>query len=400
MSVGSPGFNGDRLREARVARGLSGVDLSKMLGVSRGLISQYEKGDASPSPDKLYLLANWLRVPVDFFLLPGRNYEVEQVFYRSLAAATKASRERADKHLYWLADLYYYLAQFVSFPDVDIPDFSPRKRVDFLTRMPASDVEDAAEETRRAWNLGDGPISNVAWLLENKGIIATRGVLETEAIDAFSAWPDGRPCLFLGADKDSAARSRFDAAHELGHAVLHRDVPRSQFADGRKHPIIEWEANRFASAFLLPASSFPMDLPAPTLQAMQNAKPRWVASIGVMIYRLAELEAIPADEVTRLWLARSRRGWQKSEPLDTTIPTEEPRALSNALRLVVDQGVKSKEQVLREFARNAEDIESLAGLPSAYFGDQPSPIRLRDRTPTVGSRQASERAELLLLKPN
>lgn len=400
MSVGSPGFSGKRLREAREARGLSGVDLCEILGVSRGLISQYENGDASPSPDKLYLLATALGVPVDFFLMPDRQYDIDQIFYRSLAAATKASREKARTRLLWLADLYTYLNELVTFPDVEIPDFSPPDRTDFLTRIAPSQIEAAAEDTRRAWKLGDGPISNVAWLLENKGMIGTRGVLETEAIDSFSAWPLGRPCVVLGADKDSAARSRFDAAHELGHAVLHRSVPRGQFTDGRKHPIIEWEANRFASAFLLPASSFPMDLPSPTLQAMQNAKPRWVVSVGAMIYRLGELEAIPGDETRRLWLARSRRGWHRSEPLDDTLPVEQPRALSNALNLVVDRDVRSKEQILREFSLRAEDIESLAGLPTGFFGDQPSPIRLRERVSPVATRSGGEKAEIVRLRQN
>lgn len=399
MPVGSPGFNGNRLREAREARGLTGIALSEVLGVSRGLISQYEKGDASPSPDKLYALANALGVPVDFFLLPDRQYGTEQVFYRSLAAATKASRSKAEARLYWLGDLIHYLEQYVTFPDPDMPDYSP-KRPDYLTPVAGSEIERAAEDTRRAWQLGDGPISNVTWLLENKGMIATRGVLETESIDAFSTWLGGRPCIFLGADKDSAARSRLDAAHELGHAVLHRNVERSQFANGRGHSIIEREANRFASAFLMPASSFPMDLPAPTLQAMQNAKPRWVVSIGAMIHRLADLEAIPADEQKRLWLARVRRGWYREEPLDDTIPVEQPRALSNALSLVVDQGVKSKEEVLHELARRSDDIENLAGLPAGYFGDQPSPIRLRDRVSPVAKRSGGERAEVVRLRPN
>jgi len=399
VSVGSPGFNGKRLREARVARGISGADLSVLVGVSRGMVFQYEKGDASPSPDKLYSLASALGVPVDFFLLPDRQFSIEQVFFRSLAAATMASREKAQKRLLWLGDLIRYLDEYVAFPDPSLPDFSP-KRADYRTPVTGNVIEEAAEETRRSWQLGDGPISNVTWLLENKGMIATRGVIETESIDSFSTWLDGRPCLFLGADKDSAARSRFDAAHELGHAVLHRKIERSQFADGLGHKIIEKEADRFASAFLLPASSFPMDLPAPTLQAMQNAKPRWVVSIAAMIHRLADLEAIQPEEERRLYISRTRRGWYREEPLDDTIPVEQPRALGNALSLVVDQGVKSKEEVLHEFARRPEDIESLAGLPAGYFGDDPSPIRLRDRMSPVAKRRGGERAEVVRLRPN
>lgn len=400
MSVGSPGFNGNRLREARESRGITGVGLAEILGVSRGLISQYEKGDSSPSPDKLYLIASALGVPVDFFLLPERAFSADHVFYRKLAAATRASRDKAEARLLWLGDVIAYLGEFVHLPEADIPDYSPPNRVDFLTPIPASAIEKVAADTRASWQLGDGPISNVTWLLENKGMIATRGILETETIDAFSTWLGGRPCVFLGADKDSAARSRFDAAHELGHAVIHRHVTRAQVADGKAHSIVEREADRFGSAFLLPESAFPMDLPAPTLQAMQNAKPRWVVSIGAMIHRLADLDAITPDEAKRLYLSRAKRGWARQEPLDDTIPVEQPRALNNALSLVVSEGVKSKEQVLRDLARKGEDIESLAGLQRGYFAEEPSPIRLRDRMSPVTSRRGGERAEVVRLRPN
>lgn len=400
MSVGSPGFNGNRLREAREARGFTGVDLARQVGVSRGLVSQYEKGDASPSPDKLYLLSSLLGMPVDFFLLPDRQDEASQVYYRSLAAATKASRNRAKAHLRWLGDIVHYLEEYVAFPALDVPDYSSQKRTDIRTAIPSLEIEAAADETRGVWQLSDGPISNVAWLLENKGMIVTRGILETESIDAFSTWIRGRPCVFLGADKDSAARSRFDAAHELGHAVLHRNVEPSQLADGLGHKIIESEASRFASAFLMPSSSFPMDLPAPTLQAMQNAKPRWVVSIGAMVYRLAQLEVLTDEEAKLLWLARSRRGWHRQEPLDDTIPIEQPRALHNALSLIVARGVKSKDQVLHDLARLGDDVESLAGLSADYFGDQPSPIALRERMSPVASQRGGELGEIIQLKSN
>lgn len=48
-----------------------------------------------------------------------------------------------------------------------------------------------------------------------------------DEIDAFSLWRDDRPYIFLNTSK-SAERSRFDAAHELGHLVLHRQgTPRA-----------------------------------------------------------------------------------------------------------------------------------------------------------------------------
>jgi transcriptional regulator with XRE-family HTH domain len=41
---GTPGFVGDRLREAREARGLSAVSLADLLGITRQAISLYESG--------------------------------------------------------------------------------------------------------------------------------------------------------------------------------------------------------------------------------------------------------------------------------------------------------------------------------------------------------------------
>src|SRR5437879_1030581 len=63
MNVGTPGFNGERLIEARMARGLTAVALSEMVGVSSQSISQYEKGKQSPRPEVLGIIASRLNMP-------------------------------------------------------------------------------------------------------------------------------------------------------------------------------------------------------------------------------------------------------------------------------------------------------------------------------------------------
>lgn len=59
---------GDRLREARRARGLSLRRLAVMVGVSPSLISQVETGRAKPSVNTLYALANELGISLDTLL--------------------------------------------------------------------------------------------------------------------------------------------------------------------------------------------------------------------------------------------------------------------------------------------------------------------------------------------
>jgi transcriptional regulator with XRE-family HTH domain len=62
------GSMGDRLRQARTARGLSLRRLAEVLGVSPSLISQVETGRAKPSVNTLYALANELGISLDTLL--------------------------------------------------------------------------------------------------------------------------------------------------------------------------------------------------------------------------------------------------------------------------------------------------------------------------------------------
>jgi transcriptional regulator with XRE-family HTH domain len=59
---------GDRLRQARTARGLSLRRLAEVLGVSPSLISQVETGRAKPSVNTLYALASELGISLDTLL--------------------------------------------------------------------------------------------------------------------------------------------------------------------------------------------------------------------------------------------------------------------------------------------------------------------------------------------
>ena len=56
----------------------------------------------------------------------------------------------------------------------------------------------------------------------------------TVTVDAFSVWREYTPYIFLKLMK-TAEHSRFDAAHELGHLVLHRHGgPKGRLAGNRQ----------------------------------------------------------------------------------------------------------------------------------------------------------------------
>ncbi len=62
MSATTPGFVGERLTEARRARGISATDLAGLIGVSVQSISKYENGHQTPKLDVLHAIASKLTV--------------------------------------------------------------------------------------------------------------------------------------------------------------------------------------------------------------------------------------------------------------------------------------------------------------------------------------------------
>jgi Zn-dependent peptidase ImmA (M78 family) len=83
------------------------------------------------------------------------------------------------------------------------------------------DPEATAELVRVEWGLGHAPAPNMVHLLELQGVRVCSQAEECREVDAFSYWYDGTPCVCLNTTK-AAERGRFDAAHELGHLILHR----------------------------------------------------------------------------------------------------------------------------------------------------------------------------------
>jgi Zn-dependent peptidase ImmA (M78 family)/transcriptional regulator with XRE-family HTH domain len=363
--IGTVGFVGGRLREAREARALTAIALAELLGVSPMAISQFENNKHSPRPDLMKQIAEKLNLPEQFF---KRQLEAEDkneaVFWRSFSSATKAARGRCKRRFVWFKQTVQYLEGFFDFPAINVPllDLSGS---DILT-LDADFIEETAARCRQMWGLNDGPIADVLLQMENNGIIATRTRLDADTLDAFSQW-DRFPYVVLGSDKKNAVRSRYDAAHELGHLILHRNVSENFVAAAAPHSAIERSAFRFAAAFLLPAQSFVNDLWAPTLDAFRSLKQRWKVSIGVMIHRCADLDLINEAQAKSLWINYNRRGWRREEPLDNELPVESPRLIRRCFETLVNQGMCLKEQILLDLPFSPRDIEAFGGLPSGYF---------------------------------
>lgn len=367
MRPGTPGFVAARLRSAREARGLTAVALAAVVGVTRAAISQYERGDQSPAPAVMNRICSVLNLPLQHFLRAAPSSDRGVVFYRSLSSATKSARMRAERRYEWLREIVGFIESYVDMPQVNLPD---PDLPDDPALLADDRIEDLATELRQYWGLGDGPISNVVWLLERHGIIVARHDIDDPRLDAFSERRkiDGRPYIVLNADKRAAARSRFDAAHELGHLLLHRCVEQRALNQPAVFALIEQQAHRFSAAFLMPETAFRRDVYSVSLDSFRTLKAKWRVSIGVMIKRAAQLGLIDPPEEQRLWLNYGRRKWRKREPLDDSLIPEEPMLVRQSVLLLLDQRIIQQSELPFILGLNERDVEELGSLPTGTLG--------------------------------
>jgi Zn-dependent peptidase ImmA (M78 family)/DNA-binding XRE family transcriptional regulator len=382
MKVGTPGFTGERLKAAREARGIAtATSFAEMIGVTRAAVSQYELGVQTPSPEVMRIISQRLNLPIQHFLLPPPAPS-GTLFFRSMASATKSDRIRIGRQFQWLRDITDTVSNYVRVPNVDIPEADVP---DNPIRITDEHIEQAATNLRRHWKLGNGPISDLNLLLENKGVILASIDVETDRIDAFSNWCDQRrrAYVILARAKRFAARTRANAAHELGHMVLHRNLKETDLRRPALFKEIERQAFRFAGAFLLPEPTFLRELYSVSLGALQELKPRWKVAMAFMLKRAEDLGAVNETHARRLWINLARRGWKRREPLDDHLQPEYPRFLKRCIEMIVQKGRVGRDELPLLINLPASDIERLTGLPSGWFTQPNGKEELREVDPVI-----------------
>jgi Zn-dependent peptidase ImmA (M78 family)/DNA-binding XRE family transcriptional regulator len=291
-------FNPQRLIIGRKRRKLTARALASIIGVSPITISRLENGVNEPEEETINALSLALGFPREFFF--GDEVDelpAEAASFRSLSSMTAKERDAALSAGVVAYLLHDWIAERFNLPIAEIPELHSE-----------ASPEIAAQVIRTIWGLGVQPISSMIKLLESKGVRVFSLCEETKNVDAFSCWRGDTPFVFLNTFK-STERSRFDAAHELGHLVMHRHgAPQ----DSRQ---AEAEADRFASAFLMPADDVLSRIRhVPDLQTLIRAKKRWGVSVAALNYRLHKLGVVSEWQNRSLNVEMSSLGYRRSEP--------------------------------------------------------------------------------------
>lgn len=291
-------FSGRRLNLARMRAGISAKLLAEKAGLDDDTITRLVQGRHTPSPATIARLAQALGYPEQFFLRDDPDeVDASAVSFRSFSKMKASERDAALSAGSLGLMVNTWIEDRFGLPDPDLLDLSHE-----------TDPYLAVSYMRQHWGLGEQPIGSLLSLFETKGVRLFSLSENTASVNAFSFWKDGKPFIFLNNFK-TAESSRFDAAHELGHLVLHKH------GDPKGVRSAEREANAFASSFLMPEADVRAKMPRPiTVDAILRAKARWRVSAMALAYRLHAIQMVSDWQYKSICIELSRRNFRSREP--------------------------------------------------------------------------------------
>ena len=300
----------DRIRQARLASGLTLGALGKKVDVSHTAIQKYEKGLLTPSSSQLLKLARACGIRTEYFF---RTHTVEllQPEFRKLSTFGKTAQDALKIKVVELVEKRVELLG--AFPELPLLAFAAP--VELPERIESLDeIEAFSDQVRNAWQLGMSPITDLTDTLEGLGLLVIVVDEENPGFSGLTAkvrTEDGREYPVVAVSKRwPGDRQRFTLAHELGHLLLE-----GRLADGLDE---EKACDRFAGAFLAPRLAVLQLLGqqrhALEWQELYVLKHEFGLSMAGWLHRARQCSVI-TDTAHLMMVKRfSAKGWRKNEP--------------------------------------------------------------------------------------
>jgi Zn-dependent peptidase ImmA (M78 family)/DNA-binding XRE family transcriptional regulator len=325
----------NRIKQLRLAKGLSLDDLAQCMGgvVSKQAISKYERNLSFPSAPVLNQLALALDVKaIELWKEP--DISVRLVAYRKGSTLPKKSQASIEalvcRQIEHRLRLQGYCYDNIPF---ELP-------VQSIEVNELEQAEEAAEQVRSLWKLGEAPIGDLTSLLESNLV----HVLEVDApkrFDGISAIVEDRHGNFrAGAVATRTGcpgeRQRLNIAHELGHIVL----------KPKKNVDEEKAAFRFGGAFIAPRYFLENQVGSKRtsveLEELLILKRRFGLSIQALLRRLLDLEIISQTHYKWWCIYISKQQWRLREPEE--LPNEKAQWPKQAALRAFSEGYVTSEQ--------------------------------------------------------
>jgi len=302
MTESTHTFSGQRLRIARLFRGMTQSDVGEALGISHQFICDLERELKSPTNEMTRALGDLLGFMPEFFYgLTLIEFLDSECNFRRRRVTPISIRARALAFGTLFGQFWSYATAKLNIPSDAMP---------ILQASNKAEIEQAVEWCQAKWGIDpDAPIKNMVHVIERAGVPVARFGSISQKVDAFSR--AGQPSVVVLSNKPPS-NCRLDLAHECAHLVLHRDRPTGT-------PEIEREADYFARALLLPHRAFRREFPRNNRskwETLFQLKRRWRTSLVDIVRRASDLSLINGVEHLRLYKEMSRQGWLKAEPYE------------------------------------------------------------------------------------
>ncbi|MFC6653991.1 ImmA/IrrE family metallo-endopeptidase [Paenibacillus rhizoplanae] len=374
-------FIGENLTNLRIMHGYSRKQLSEMLDVTEQAIWQYENSYTSPKVQIVNELKRIFKVKSKYFYTRdmvslynvASNIEVMNIAYRSKIINTFSKTQSEVKHVEFLDAFVEQITAKISLPTLNIVQLRDEV-VDYLNSTDDDrmiQINKMAQLARKKLGFSHDTNDELMYLIEKSGIFIFEKAIG-EDIDAYSLWTQkNRAYIILGNIKQSAARRNFDLAHELGHLLLHFRV---EFAnlDRKEHKHFENEANLFAGAFLLPEKEFVKDITEVIAitnpDSYLDLKRKWKVSLQVLGYRAHKLGIFEAKDHRNFYAALHRKNYLKVEPLDKSIPLQNPMKIKTIIDFLAKRKLMDIRQMIeKDWTVEVSFFKQMTGIDGDFF---------------------------------
>lgn len=331
-------FIGSNLRIARLFHGLSQQELGEHIGCSKQFLSRLESGGDVPTTALVSKLCERLAVLPEFFVEPDpMPIADEQCHFRKQLTTKVALHQIARARGEFLKRMINVMDEHLELPRYDFEEGDASS---------AEAIEQVAERAREHWGLGLGPIQNMTRIAENAGAVVMPINGLAPEIDAIS-FATRRPVIAMNSEGRSSCRARFGIAHEIGHFCLHIGI---QTGD----KVTESQANRFASAFLMPRRYFATECRAAMRGSRLNwtvladIKIRWGVSKAAILYRGRQLGVFTDEQYRSGVIGLTRRGEARAEFEDKNMLLESPDLIADGMQVLREAFGISRAALARE----------------------------------------------------
>jgi Zn-dependent peptidase ImmA (M78 family)/transcriptional regulator with XRE-family HTH domain len=300
---------GNRLKLARKMAGFSLQELADALEnkVSKQALNKYEMGQMNPSSEVLVAISRTLKVKPDYFF-KKHQVELGKILFRKKASLSKKSEDSIVEKVRDYVERYLEIEGIL---EVANPFKNPLQS---LTIAKKSDVEVAANQLRKEWNIGTDPIPNILEMLELKGIkiLLINDVDDIDGLAVFTS--TGIPVVVVNTRNKSIERIRFTIIHELAHLLLQLE---KHILDNPKE--VERYCHFFSSCFLIPTEMLLKQIGSGKrsyirIEELIAIKEYFGISIRAIVHRLKELEVITDNYYQRWVVYMSKTYGAKEEP--------------------------------------------------------------------------------------